>query len=278
MADPNYKNSGNEVISAFTVSSTDRAASSGFKSSKTGFELGTIFEQYEDIFLSPAILLAFEDIESDAAASSGIKKMDGSYFNVDLEYGISFDKRNRTFRPTKGYKTRFIQSLPIVQDKSSIANTLEVATYYEFSEDVIGSLKFYGKTVTGVDEDVRLTERLYLPRNRLRGFNTYKTGPKDGNDYIGGNYATSINVEAQLPNLLPETYKTDFGLFLDTANIWGVDYGGSINDTNELRSSVGINANVFTAIGPMSFTLAQDLAKAATDETESFNFRLGTSF
>ena len=111
----------------------------------------------------------------------------------------------------------------------------------------------------------------------MRGFNTYKVGPKDGDDYIGGNYTTAIGLEAQLPNLLPESYRTDFSLFLDTANVWGVDYT-SIDESNKLRSAVGISANIFTTIGPLSFTMAQDITKSENDETESFNFRLGTSF
>jgi len=45
-----------------------------------------------------------------------------------------------------------------------------------------------------------------------------------------------------------------------------------------VRAAVGISANVFTTIGPMSFTLAQDIAKSINDETQAFNFRLGTSF
>ena len=31
-------------------------------------------------------------------------------------------------------------------------------------------------------------------------------------------------------------------------------------------------------IGPMTFTLAQNLSKADSDVTESFNFNLGTTF
>ena len=87
-----------------------------------------------------------------------------------------------------------------------------------------------------------------------------------------------MSAEAQLPNLLPESYRTDFNLFLDAGNVWGVDYNDSINETNELRSSVGIAANIFTTIGPLSFTLAQSISKASTDKTETFNFQLGTSF
>ena len=56
------------------------------------------------------------------------------------------------------------------------------------------------------------------------------------------------------------------------------NYNEDIDETNTIRSSVGVRANVFTTIGPLSFTVAQDISKADTDETETFNFRLGTSF
>jgi outer membrane protein insertion porin family len=203
--------------------------------------------------------------------------MEGNFFNSDLGYSLIVDKRNQSFKPSSGYKTVFRQSLPLIQDSSSILNGLDVSTYHDFSEDLIGSLKFHSRAINGIDGDVRLTNRLYIPSRRLRGFNTYKVGPKDGDDYIGGNYTTAISAEAQLPNLLPESYRTDFSFFLDTANVWGVDYT-NVDETNKIRSSFGISANVFTTIGPLSFTVAQDITKATNDETETFNFRLGTSF
>jgi len=275
---PNYNYTGNSVFAGLDVSSTDRSDTSGFNSSKTGFQLGTEFEQYEKVFIQPNFKLAFEDIEVDSTASSAIKKMEGNFFNADFGYAITFDKRNQSFKPTSGHKTTFTQSLPIVQDSSSIMNGLIVSKYHEFSDDVIGSLKFYSKAINGIDEDVRLTSRLYIPRQRLRGFNTYKVGPKDGDDYIGGNYVTTLTTEAQLPNLLPESYKTDFSLFFDTGNVWGVDYSSTVDETNKIRSSIGLGANMYTAIGPLSFTVAQSISKATNDETETFNFRLGTSF
>ena len=275
---PNYNFSGNAVSAALDVSSTDRSATTGFKSSKTGFELGTSFEQYENLYFSPEINIAFEDIQVDESASSGIKKMEGNFFNMDFGYGVTVDKRNQSFKPTQGHILTFQQSLPIIQDSSAIMNGLNLSTYHDFSEDLVGSLKLYGRTINGVDDDVRLTSRLYIPQKRLRGFNTYNVGPKDGDDYIGGNYTTAASVEAQLPNLLPESYKTDFSLFLDTANVWSVDYSDSMDDSNKIRSAVGISANIYTTIGPLSFTIAEDLTKAETDKTETFNFRLGTSF
>ena len=87
-----------------------------------------------------------------------------------------------------------------------------------------------------------------------------------------------MGLEAQLPNLVPESYRTDFSIFIDTGNVWSVDYSDSVEDSNKIRSAVGISANVFTTVGPLSFTIAQDITKAENDETETFNFRLGTSF
>ena len=275
---PNYNFSGNSVYASLDLSSTDRAAVSGYESTKTGASLGTTFEQYRNVYLSPYISGAFEDITVDSTASDSVQKMKGNFTNVDLGYSITWDKRNQPFQPTAGYRTRFEQQLPVLQDSSSIINGVKVSKYHAFSEDMIGNLKFLAKSIHGVDDDVRLTNRLFLPSKSLRGFNTRKTGPKDGSDFIGGNYITSLGAEAQLPNLLPETYKTDFSVFLDTANVWSVDYSDSIDDTNEIRSSVGFAANVYTTVGPLSFTVAQSITEGKYDETETFNFRLGTSF
>ena len=158
--------------------------------------------------------------------------------------------------------------------KLLLAAVLKNVPSYGWTEKAI----IQGADDAGFDDDVRLTNRLFIPRRRLRGFNTYKVGPKDGEDYIGGNYITAFTSEAQLPNLLPEAYKTDISVFFDAGNVWSVDYSSSIDDSNKIRSSVGIAANVFTTIGPLSFTFAQDLSRATNDTTESFNFRLGTSF
>ena len=125
---------------------------------------------------------------------------------------------------------------------------------------------------------MRLTNRLFLPSKRLRGFVRGKVGPKDGEDWVGGNYTSALTAEAQLPNLLPESYRTDFNVFIDTGNVWSVDYSDTLDDTNTIRSSVGVGASVWTPVGPLSWTFAQSVSKASSDTTETFNFRLGTSF
>ena len=67
-------------------------------------------------------------------------------------------------------------------------------------------------------------------------------------------------------------------MFLDFGNVWGVDYDSSIDDSNKIRSSTGVMASWMSPIGPLSFTLSQNISKASTDETQGFSFNLGTTF
>ena len=95
----------------------------------------------------------------------------------------------------------------------------------------------YLKSVNSLtNDDARITKRIFIPSRKLRGFEPGKIGPKDGNDFIGGNYGTSLNIASTLPGLFTEVQDLDFSLFIDAANVWGVDYDSSLDD-NEIRSS-----------------------------------------
>ena len=119
---------------------------------------------------------------------------------------------------------------------------------------------------------------MLVPSSKLRGFEYGKVGPKDGTDFIGGNYVTSFNVQSNLPFLFENAQNIDMVLFFDSANVWGVDYDSSIDDNNKIRSSIGIGVDWFTPIGPMTFSLSEALTKSSTDVTEQFRFNIGTSF
>ena len=51
-----------------------------------------------------------------------------------------------------------------------------------------------------------------------------------------------------------------------------------MDDSKKVRSTAGVNTSWLSPLGPMSFVFSQNLSKASTDVTESFNFRLGTTF
>ena len=84
--------------------------------------------------------------------------------------------------------------------------------------------------------------------------------------------------ENAFPNFFPEKSNAEIGLFFDAGNIWGVDYSDTIDDSNKIRSSLGFNLSWISPAGPMSFIISENVSKASTDQDESFNFRLGTTF
>ncbi len=276
--DPNYNYSGNS-LGWFISSTQNDKPDSGYENSLMSTGVNTSFEQYKNVRLNAGIAINYDDMQVQDTASDSLKKQAGTFTDLSLNYGIGIDKRDKSYMPTSGYVSSFNQTLPLYADTPYIRNNYTFSKYNAFGEDVIGSFKLYLSSINGLQgEDVRLSKRTGIPRSRIRGFEPGKIGPKDGADYVGGNYAAAVNFETNLPNLLPENSKTDIGLFLDFGNVWGVDYSSSVDDSNKIRSSAGVAASWLSPIGPLSFILAEDITKADTDVTQSFTFNLGTTF
>ena len=68
----------------------------------------------------------------------------------------------------------------------------------------------------------------FIYQEKLKGFKTRQVGPKDGKDYVGGNYATAINLDTTLPMVFSTIESLDMRYFIDAANIWGVDYSAAL--------------------------------------------------
>ena len=167
-----------------------------------------------------------------------------------------------------------------MSDNAEFANAFEVTKFKKLSttSDMIGKISFFGKSITGLSDDVRISKRLNVPPSRLRGFERGKVGPVENNDYIGGNHISTVNLSATLPTVVEGLDNLDIGVFFDAANVWGVDYNSSLDDKSKIRSSTGVALNLMTPIGPLSFSFANAISKASTDKTETFRFNLGTQF
>lgn len=280
-AKPNFGNSDNTLFTSIRATTTDNLTDFGYKTSDTGFSLATRFEQYENLFFKPELDLSLEKIETNSSATTTLKKQEGSYTDFYFNYGLDYDLRNSTFNPSSGYKTSFYQTLPIVSDNNEIANTF-VTTHYKplsLSSGMVGKASFYFKTVHSIsDDDVRISKRASLPYSRLRGFKKGSIGPLDDNDFVGGNYASSMNLSTTLPGLFRTVENIDMSYFIDAGNVWGVDYSDTIDDSNFIRSSTGVSLDLLTPVGPLSFSWTQPITKRSTDKTETFRFNLGTTF
>ncbi len=276
--DPNYNFLGNSLNYSFSSTENDKP-NQGYENSIITARVGTTFEQFKDVTAVLGLTASIDDLRTLDNASDSLKKQSGNFSEVAGNYGFTLDNRDRAFMPTSGSIVHFSQSLPFYADKSFLANRFSSSIYKQIGENVIGASKLYLSTINGLDnDDVRLSKRQVLSSRRMRGFEKGKIGPIDGSDHIGGNYAAVLNFEANLPNFLPENSNTDVNLFLDFGNVWGVDYDDTLDDGNKIRSSAGAMASWMSPIGPMTFTFSQNLSKATTDVTESFNFNLGTTF
>ena len=278
---PNFAYTDNTLSTSLIATTSDFLTDYGYKVSKTGFSIGTTFEQYENFFFSPETSISFENLETNANASAQLKKQKGSYQDMYFNYGINYDLRDSKYRSTAGNTTQFYQNIPLLSESNELTNTFIFSQYKKFSQnaDTVGRASIYFKAVNSLDNsDVRISKRGQVPYNRLRGFEKGKIGPVDNDDFIGGNYVGTLNLSTNLPGLLSTVENIDFSYFIDVANVWGVDYDDTLDDSNKIRSSTGVGMNLLTPIGPLSFSLAQPLTKSSTDKTESFRFNLGTTF
>ncbi len=276
---PNYKNSDKAVDFKMEASEIDRLTNFGYKTNKTGFSVGTYFEIYDDLNLGLGNSNYYEKIVTDSTASVRQKKQEGNYWDTFINLNLDYDKRNQKFQTSDGIRSRYLVSLPVVSETNALSNTYNYDFYTELYDGNLSNFSFYLKSVNSLsNDDIKLSERIFLPSSKLRGFESGKIGPKDGNDFIGGNYATALNFSSTIPQLLENSQNIDFLFFIDAANIWGVDYDSSLDSKNKIRSSIGLGVDWLTPIGPLNFSFSEVLSKADSDVTQSFSFNLGTTF
>ena len=277
ITNPNFNYLDKALFTDIFVTDVDKLTDSGYESTNAGFSLGTGFEQYDDFFFRPTFSTTYEELTTNSSASANLKKQKGTYFTTEIGYTLDFDKRNQKFQTSDGFQSKFIQKIPLISESDTLLNGYQFDTYISYDK-ITSSLGLYLRSVTGLSDDARISERVTLPRKRLRGFSAGKIGPVDANDHVGGNYAASLNFQTNLPFLFPSFQSIDFNYFVDAGNVWGVDYSNAVGDSSHIRSSTGVGLEWFSPIGPFTFTLAQPISKIDTDETQSFQFNIGTTF
>ena len=99
---------------------------------------------------------------------------------------------------------------------------------------------------------------------------------------FGGNLLTLLNLELLFPlPFVPDQRSLRSGLFLDIGNVFNTNcrptQGICSNfEADELRATFGFSVVWITALGPLNFTLAYPLNEKAGDETDNFDFSIGT--
>jgi len=278
ITNPNFNNSDKSLFLSAEAIERDNYQTFGYKTNKTGFSIGTNFEYLNDFYLGLINSNFYEEIETNSTASAQQQAQDGNYWDSFIKFNLDYDKRNQKFQTSSGFKSFYSLDLPIISDTNTIKNYYNYTHYFDFFEKNFSSISIYLQSANSLNnKDIKLSERVTIPSSRLRGFEAGRVGPKDGDDFVGGNYAYSINFSSNIPQIFEESQNIDFLIFADAANIWGVDYNSSI-EGDGIRSSAGVAIDWMSPVGPMNFTLAYPITKKTGDKTETFRFNLGTTF
>ena len=278
ITNPHFNNSNRSLFVSAEATENDNYQTFGYKTNKTGLSIGTNFEYLNDFYLGLANSNFYEEIQTNSTASAQQQAQEGNYWDSFIKIDMNYDKRNQKFQTSSGFRSYYSLDLPVISDTNTIKNYYNYSHYFDFFEKNFSSISIYLQTANSLNnKDIKLSERITIPSSRLRGFEAGRVGPRDGDDYVGGNYAYSINFASNVPQIFEDSQNLDFLVFADAADIWGVDYNSSIKGDG-IRSSVGVALDWMSPVGPMNFTLAYPVTKKTGDKTESFRFNLGTTF
>ncbi len=162
----------------------------------------------------------------------------------------------------------------------------EVNIRAELEGGMTGALNAGGTTT--------IHDRFFLA-SKIRGFDVYGLGPRDLNvsnqDALGGNFYAVARLEADFPIGFPEEYGIRGGLFFDVGSVWGLDNtaGGpfgaacpvadcTVDDSLNIRSTVGLSVFWNTPIGPLRFNFSKALQKESYDKVRNFDLTISTKF
>jgi len=111
----------------------------------------------------------------------------------------------------------------------------------------------------------------------VRGYKTSSLGPKDINNYsLGGTRRAVGTAELMFPFPgMGADKSVRLGVFVDGGMVFAKD---EKIELGQLRYSGGISASWFSPVGPLKFSLARPLNKKEGDQTEPFQFQMGTTF
>jgi len=279
VTNPNFNNSDKSLNFTIEATELDRSEDFGYKNNKVGFLIGSTFEYLDDLYFGVSTSSYYEKIETNSSASARQQAQEGNYWDTFGILNFDYDKRNQKFQTSEGIRSRYSVNLPIISKTNTFSNSFDYKIFSELFDQNVSTASFFFKASNSLtNDDIKLSERLFVPTSKLRGFEKGKIGPKDGEDFIGGNYVASINFTSTIPQVFENVQNVDFAVFFDAANVWGVDYDSSLDSSDTIKSSIGVGLDWFTVIGPMNFSLALPLTKDTTDKTESFRFNLGTTF
>ena len=210
-----------------------------------------------------------------------VQENDNEYDNLTLTTAFSHDTRNRSLFPNKGNRQRLSFEFTVPgSDLEFYKLTYENSFYIPLGETFtlsLGSEIGYGDQF-GSTSDLPFFEKFRAGGfDSVRGYESNSLGPRDSfDDSFGGNFLSTVRTQILFPPpFLENKNRARLALFVDVGNVFEEfdDF-----DSSDLRGAYGLGLNWVTALGGISAALASPFNDEPGDDTETFQFNLGTSF
>ncbi|MCW8840689.1 MAG: outer membrane protein assembly factor BamA [Gammaproteobacteria bacterium] len=210
---------------------------------------------------------------------------DCQFDTYSVELGWTHDTRNRSIFPDKGGRLSLSGEAALPMGDSSMSFyklRLNKQHYVPLFKHL--TLAFDGEVsyadVYGDSKTLPPYERYFAGGIRtVRGYSTNSLTSTENTidsfgDPLGGNARLLGNLELIFPPPWDlESKSMRLMAFVDAGNVYDT-YDGV--DVDELRYSAGFSLSWLTPVGPLTFSVAQAMNDKPGDETESFQFTLGT--
>jgi outer membrane protein insertion porin family len=249
---------------------------------------------------------------ADGESSLPVRKelSEGAEWTSALGYSLDYNTLDNNKNPTDGLLIDFKQDFAGVGgDVSYLKSAIDAKYYTPLVSDIVGLIHVQGGMLNQVgNNSLRMLDQFQMGPNLVRGFAPNGIGPRDltffpftgSGDALGGTKYWGASAELQMPFwFLPKEVGLKGAVYADAGSLW--DYKGPttwaatgevngivngvpckcgmvFDDTNVIRTSVGVGLIWASPFGPLRFDYAIPLTKGKFDVVQEFKFGGGTSF
>ncbi len=249
---------------------------------------------------------------ADGESSLPVRKelAQGAEWTSSVGYSLDYNTLDNNKNPTDGLLVDFKQDFAGVGgDVAYLKSAIDAKYYTPLVADVVGLVHLQTGMLNQVGStSLRMLDQFQMGPNLVRGFAPNGIGPRDltffpftgTGDALGGTKYWGASAELQMPFwFLPKEVGLKGAVYADAGSLW--DYQGPtswaatgeinglvngspckcamvFDDTNVIRTSVGVGIIWASPFGPLRFDYAIPITKGKYDIVQQFKFGGGTSF
>ncbi len=234
----------------------------------------------------------------------------GPEWTSALGYSLDYNTLDNNKNPTDGLLIDFKQDFAGVGgDVAYLKSAIDGKYYAPLVGDVVGLIHLQTGMLNQVGStQLRMLDQFQMGPNLVRGFAPNGIGPRDltfynftgSGDALGGTKYWGASAELQMPFwFLPKEVGLKGAVYADAGSLWDYqgpttyaatgEINGLVNghycqcgmvydDTNLVRTSVGVGLIWASPFGPLRFDYAVPITKGKYDVVQQFKFGGGTTF